>query len=114
MVIVVVVVYDFRKKKSKINRPSTLTFSPPPPISSFPFSQRYHAQGINKLVLVVDDDTHYPPRLLETLLLWHKEFPNAALSFRGWVVHKDKIFLMADESYVVFGSEVKGAFCFFV
>ena len=42
--------------------------------------------GENVLLLVVDDDTLYPPRLLETLLEWNRRLPEAALAFSGWPV----------------------------
>jgi hypothetical protein len=61
---------------------------------------------VNALVLVVDDDTHYPPTLIETLLRWHELLPHAALALRGWVVHQDVRYLKLADSYLVFGSEV--------
>jgi hypothetical protein len=64
-------------------------------------------RGSNHLIIVADDDTHYPPRLVETFLKWHAEIPNAALSFRGWVVHKEVVYLKFSESYIVFGNEVR-------
>ena len=42
--------------------------------------------GENVLILVVGDDTLYPPRLLETLLEWNRRLPEAALAFSGWPV----------------------------
>lgn len=70
-------------------------------------SQHLQKTGENHLVLVVDDDTHYPPKLLETLLDWHAIFPNAALAFRGWVVHKEIVYLSNGDNYLVFGNEVR-------
>lgn len=68
--------------------------------------QHLKEQAENHLVLVVDDDTHYPPRLLETLLRWHEHLPHAALAFRGWAVHQSVAYLSFSDSYIVFGNEV--------
>ena len=63
--------------------------------------------GENVLVLVVDDDTLYPPRLLETLLEWQRRLPTAALAFSGWpVVAKTLHYPHWSENYLVYGNEL--------
>jgi len=55
----------------------------------------------------VDDDTLYPPRLLETLLEWNRRLPDAALAFSGWpVVEKTLRYPHWSENYLVYGNEV--------
>jgi len=63
-------------------------------------------KGENVLVLVVDDDTLYPPRLLETLLEWHRRLPDAALAFSGWPVTKHFRYPHWSENYLVYGNEL--------
>lgn len=58
------------------------------------------------LIIVVDDDTLYPPRLVETLLEWHKRLPHAALSFTGWPVKDDLTYPHWSENYLVYGNEL--------
>ena len=36
------------------------------------------------VLISVDDDTIYPPDLVETLLRWHERLPGCALAYRGW------------------------------
>lgn len=61
----------------------------------------------NVLLLVCDDDTLYPPRLLETLLEWHTRLPHAALAFSGWpVVAKTYRYPHWSENYLVYGNEL--------
>ena len=61
----------------------------------------------NVLLLVCDDDTLYPPRLLETLLEWHTRLPHAALAFSGWpVVAKAYRYPHWSENYLVYGNEL--------
>jgi hypothetical protein len=63
--------------------------------------------GENVLVLVVDDDTLYPPRLLETLLEWQRRLPTAALAFSGWPVVKTTLrYPHWSENYLVYGNEL--------
>ena len=78
-----------------------------PATKLIPTVKRLHEEqpGTNHLILVVDDDTHYPPRLLETLVEWHKRLPNAALSLRGWVMKDSKRYLDIMSSYLIFGNE---------
>lgn len=57
-------------------------------------------------MIVVDDDTHYPPRLIETFLKWHRVLPGTALAMRGWVVNSEVVYLQYTDNYMVFGSEV--------
>lgn len=62
--------------------------------------------GENVLLLVCDDDTLYPPRLLETLLEWHRRLPTAALALSGWpVVAKTFRYPHWSENYLVYGNE---------
>jgi len=63
-------------------------------------------KGENVLVLVVDDDTVYPPRLLETLLAWNKRLPDAILAFSGWPVHYGLKYPHWTENYLVYGNEL--------
>ena len=60
----------------------------------------------NVLLLVVDDDTLYPPRLVETFLAWHKRLPDAALAFSGWPVAKTLGYPHWTENYLVYGNEL--------
>jgi hypothetical protein len=60
----------------------------------------------NAVVLVVDDDTLYPPQLLETLLVWKKRLPDAALAFSGWPVHRALKYPHWTENYLVYGNEL--------
>jgi len=77
-----------------------------PYASPFFFPQHLKKQGHNHLVIVVDDDTIYPPRMVETFLDWHKVLPDAALALRGWVVHSDIVYIKFADSYMVFGNEL--------
>ena len=44
------------------------------------------ARGGGRLrVVVVDDDTWYPPRTVEALLRWSLRLPRAAVGQHGWV-----------------------------
>jgi hypothetical protein len=61
-------------------------------------------------IIVVDDDTLYPSRLVETLLHWHIRIPDAALSFSGWPVTQRLTYPHWTENYLVYGNEVR-AFC---
>jgi len=78
-----------------------------PATKLIPTVKKFHEEqpGTNHLILVVDDDTHYPPRLLETLTKWHMRLPNAALSLRGWVMKDTKRYLDIFSSYLMFGNE---------
>ena len=63
----------------------------------------------NVLLLVVDDDTLYPPRLVETFLAWHRRLPDAALAFSGWPVVRGYRYPHWTENYLVYGNgEVVG------
>lgn len=58
-------------------------------------------------MIVVDDDTQYPPRLIETFVQWHHALPSAALALRGWVVNSEIVYLKFTDNYLVFGNEVR-------
>jgi hypothetical protein len=58
------------------------------------------------IIIVVDDDTLYPPRLVETLLAWHQRLPHSAVSFTGWPVTDDLRYPHWTENYLVFGNEL--------
>src|ERR1700730_17204959 len=47
------------------------------------------------LIMVVDDDRFYPRDALETYLHYHRQFPDAALCFRGALMPSDLIWLRA-------------------
>lgn len=36
------------------------------------------------LIIAVDDDNIYPRDMVSTFLRWHREYPDAALGYRGW------------------------------
>lgn len=40
--------------------------------------------GPDTLLVAVDDDNIYPPDLVENLVRWSRELPQAALGYRGW------------------------------
>ena len=78
-----------------------------PATKLIPSVQEARALGEDVLVLVVDDDTLYPPRLLETLLEWHRRLPGAALAFSGWPVVRGTLrYPHWSENYLVYGNEV--------
>ena len=58
------------------------------------------------LYVVVDDDTLYPPRLLETLASWSARFPDAVVSSTGWPVTRSGNYPHWTENYLVYGNEV--------
>ena len=58
------------------------------------------------LLVVVDDDTLYPPRLLETLASWSRRFPDAAVSATGWPVARSLRYPHWTENYLVYGNEL--------
>ena len=58
------------------------------------------------LYVVVDDDTLYPPRLLETLASWSARFPDATLSSTGWPVTRSGTYPHWTENYLVYGNEL--------
>ena len=43
-------------------------------------------------MVVVDDDTWYPPRTVEALVRWSMRFPKAAVGQHGWVPSPDLVY----------------------
>ena len=64
------------------------------------------ANGDDALLVVVDDDTLYPPRLLETFASWSRRFPDAAVSATGWPVTRSLRYPHWTENYLVYGNEL--------
>ena len=61
-----------------------------PATKFIPLVQEELAAGrADTLIIVVDDDRIYPRDALETYLHYHKQFPNAALCFRGGPMPKN-------------------------
>ena len=58
------------------------------------------------LIIVVDDDTLYPPRFIETLVKWACRFPNAAVATTGWPVPRTLKYPHWTENYLVYGNEL--------
>lgn len=58
------------------------------------------------LLVVVDDDTLYPPRLLETLAAWSARLPDAVVSATGWPVTRNLRYPHWTENYLVYGNEL--------
>ena len=56
--------------------------------------------------VVVDDDTLYPPRLLETFASWSRRFPDAVVSATGWPVTRSLRYPHWTENYLVYGNEL--------
>ena len=64
------------------------------------------ANGDDALLVVVDDDTLYPPRLLETFASWSRRFPDAVVSATGWPVTRSLRYPHWTENYLVYGNEL--------
>ena len=64
------------------------------------------ANGDDALLVVVDDDTLYPPRLLETFASWSRRFPDAVVSATGWPVTRTLRYPHWTENYLVYGNEL--------
>lgn len=57
------------------------------------------------LLVVVDDDTLYPPRLVETLVEWASRL-DAAVAMTGWPVKRDLGYPHYTENYLVYANEL--------
>jgi hypothetical protein len=61
-------------------------------------------QDPKALLVAVDDDTVYPPEFLETLLTWHRRYPDHTLGYRGWRVPKT---MRWEDAPFVYGTEIR-------
>lgn len=61
-------------------------------------------QDPQSLVVAVDDDTVYPPEFIETLVHWHRLYPDHVLGYRGWRVPKSMLW---NDAEFVYGTRIR-------